>query len=115
MRLLFTLITAHPILKDIPSQILPLNWHGDRFEIPQGAIHLAKSQACDNQAFIYKKNILGLQFHLEMGKKSLEKIITHCGNQLQPNKYIQDKETIFNNILPTRQIPYTLLNNWLRL
>jgi GMP synthase (glutamine-hydrolysing) len=41
-------------------------WHGDTFEIPDGAVHLAESPLCTNQAFKYKSNVYALQFHLEV-------------------------------------------------
>lgn len=41
-----------------------LHWHGDEFEIPEGAKRLAETGICPNQAFSYE-NILALQFHLE--------------------------------------------------
>lgn len=41
-------------------------WHGDTFEIPAGAVHLASSTACSNQAFRYGDNVYALQFHLEV-------------------------------------------------
>jgi GMP synthase (glutamine-hydrolysing) len=41
-------------------------WHGDTFEIPPGAVHLASSAACANQAFRFGDNVYALQFHLEV-------------------------------------------------
>jgi GMP synthase (glutamine-hydrolysing) len=41
-------------------------WHGDTFEIPAGAVHLAASHLCVNQAFRYSEKVYGLQFHLEV-------------------------------------------------
>jgi GMP synthase (glutamine-hydrolysing) len=41
-------------------------WHGDTFEIPDGAVHLAESPLCMNQAFRYGSNVYGLQFHIEV-------------------------------------------------
>ncbi len=40
-------------------------WHGDTFEIPQGATKLAASFTCQNQAFHYA-NLYAIQFHLEV-------------------------------------------------
>ncbi len=41
-------------------------WHGDTFEIPKGAVHLAASETCPNQAFRYGDKVYGFQFHLEV-------------------------------------------------
>lgn len=41
-------------------------WHGDTFDLPPGAIHLARSVACEHQAFRMGANTYGLQFHLEV-------------------------------------------------
>jgi GMP synthase (glutamine-hydrolysing) len=41
-------------------------WHGDTFDLPSGAIHLARSPLCENQAFRYGRTAYGLQFHIEM-------------------------------------------------
>lgn len=42
------------------------HWHGETFELPPGAAHLAHSAACRNQAFRAGRNVYGLQFHLEV-------------------------------------------------
>ena len=49
-----------------------LHWHGDTFDLPQGATHLAASERYVNQAFAYGKCALGLQFHPEVTTKGLE-------------------------------------------
>jgi GMP synthase (glutamine-hydrolysing) len=43
-----------------------LHWHGDMFEIPEGAQRLASTPICANQAFAIGSTALGLQFHLEV-------------------------------------------------
>jgi GMP synthase (glutamine-hydrolysing) len=48
-------------------------WHGDTFDIPHGAVHLASSQTCSNQAFRYGDNVYGLQFHLEVDERLIDR------------------------------------------
>lgn len=46
-------------------------WHGDAFEIPAGAVHLAESPFCRNQAFRHESNVFGLQFHIEVNTQMI--------------------------------------------
>ena len=47
------------------GNFLAFHWHAETFEIPQDAVHIAKNSTCANQAFLYHKHVLALQFHLE--------------------------------------------------
>jgi GMP synthase (glutamine-hydrolysing) len=42
-----------------------LHWHGDTFDLPDGAVHLATSSRYANQAFRFGERAWGLQFHVE--------------------------------------------------
>lgn len=42
------------------------HWHKDTFDLPAGAVQLAQSPACRQQAFRFEKFAYGLQFHVEM-------------------------------------------------
>jgi len=43
-----------------------LHWHGDTFDLPQRAVHLASTAMCRNQAFSSGSNVLCVQFHPEV-------------------------------------------------
>jgi GMP synthase (glutamine-hydrolysing) len=55
-----------PMFKSLGRTEKVFQWHGDTFDIPSGAVHLAASPLCVNQAFRYSENVYGLQFHLEV-------------------------------------------------
>jgi GMP synthase (glutamine-hydrolysing) len=50
-----------------------LHWHGDTFELPAGAQHLAASTLYPNQAFAMGDQVLALQFHSEVQAAALER------------------------------------------
>jgi GMP synthase (glutamine-hydrolysing) len=54
-----------PVFGVAPSSFPTLQWHGDTFDLPDGATLLASSPAYANQAFVYRR-AYGLQFHLEV-------------------------------------------------
>src|SRR5258706_4997986 len=54
-----------PLFKEISQNLNVLHWHGDTFDLPEGAVHLARSVRCENQAFRWGQSVYGFQFHLE--------------------------------------------------
>ncbi|MDG2992146.1 type 1 glutamine amidotransferase [Candidatus Synechococcus calcipolaris G9] len=65
------------------------HWHGDTFDLPRGAIHLARSAVCPHQAFLWGDRVLGLQFHLESTPETVKTLIHHCQDELIPAAHIQ--------------------------
>ncbi|HSE83825.1 MAG TPA: gamma-glutamyl-gamma-aminobutyrate hydrolase family protein [Thermodesulfobacteriota bacterium] len=54
------------LFKYLNKEETVFQWHGDTFEIPKGAVHLAESPLCKNQAFRFGSNVYALQFHIEV-------------------------------------------------
>lgn len=54
------------------EEVRVLHWHGDTFELPEGATRLAATSACPNQAFLWGSTALALQFHMEVTHHALE-------------------------------------------
>lgn len=59
------------LFKHFNSEETVFQWHGDTFEIPEGGVHLAESSMCTNQAFRYRDNVYGLQFHIEVTQQMI--------------------------------------------
>jgi GMP synthase (glutamine-hydrolysing) len=49
-----------------------LHWHGDTFDLPEGATLLASTERTPHQAFIWRSSAIALQFHLEVTERELE-------------------------------------------
>lgn len=78
-----------------PSSFSPLHWHGDTFSIPPGAVRLAHSDGCDNQAFLFSDRVLGVQFHCEADMDYVEKICAHCAKDTAGGgSFVMDVEGI---------------------
>jgi GMP synthase (glutamine-hydrolysing) len=56
---------TEPALQGLGDRAMMLHWHGDAFDLPRGAVHLASTPDCANQAFRAGR-AFGVQFHPEM-------------------------------------------------
>ncbi|MBS1112903.1 MAG: hypothetical protein H6R42_428 [Nitrospirae bacterium] len=61
-------LAIHPEVGDFWRKFRVFHWHGDTFELPPGAILLARSARYKNQAFRFGNTMYGLQFHVEVTK-----------------------------------------------
>ncbi|MBI5213038.1 MAG: type 1 glutamine amidotransferase [Nitrospirae bacterium] len=62
-------LAAHPHVGDIWKRFKVFHWHGETFDIPEGAVRLAGSELYRNQAFSYGSKAYAFQFHIEVTKE----------------------------------------------
>lgn len=60
-----------PLLAGLPARPLVLHWHGDTFDLPRGAVHLASTPVCPNQAFRLGRRQVAFQFHCELERETI--------------------------------------------
>lgn len=83
------------VIKYSAKKITTFHWHGDTFDIPEGATNHASSKACKHQLFTYGKKVMGIQFHPEVTPNVLRAISNADEWELKlTSKYIQSKEEI---------------------
>lgn len=61
-----------PLLSHAEKGLRIMQWHGDTFELPEGAVHLATRETCANQAFRIADKTYGFQFHLEVTRETVD-------------------------------------------
>lgn len=95
------------------GELVVCHWHGDTFDLPEGAVRLAESAACKNQAYRFGDRVYGLQFHLEMTPSSVEGMIAACGQELVKAEWVQGAEEMRNGLHyaeATRNVLFRLLD-----
>ncbi len=85
---------ASTVFSGIKNPLKVFQWHGDTFDLPDDALLLATSDACKNQAFLYKDHVLALQFHLEYTINSIENLLKYLDDHTQRGPFIQNEKTI---------------------
>ena len=74
-----------PLFGPAPTPLPCVHWHGDTFSLPPGAVHLARNDAYENQAFRVGARAYGLQFHVEVTGA----LVAHWGPHLPPGTFVR--------------------------
>ena len=80
----------------LPAQAEVFHWHGDTFDIPEGAQPLAESDACPNQGFILDDRVVAFQFHLETTLISAQALIDNGRDELDGSQYVQTESEMLS-------------------
>ena len=77
---------ADPVLGKLNQPEKIFQWHGDTYELPTGAVRLAHSDLCPQQAFRLGDRVYGMQFHLEVDAPMINRWLTVPSNvaELEP-------------------------------
>ena len=103
-------VSAEPIATfRFPPFMEVFHWHGETFDLPEGAVRLARSNGALNQAFQLGRSVIGLQFHLDTTAASARELIDNCRAELVPSMYVQAE----GRILAASPDKYRALNGWM--
>lgn len=61
-----------PLLAGLDAEQTVFQWHGDTFDLPESAVHLASSPLCTNQMFRFRENTWAIQFHIEVTAEMID-------------------------------------------
>ena len=74
----------------LKNEMTVMQWHREGFDLPSGATNLARSDAFENQAFRFNKQVYGVQFHPEVNPAALA--IWHERNKLRSPGQFNDEQ-----------------------
>jgi GMP synthase (glutamine-hydrolysing) len=60
-----------PVLEGLDAAEIVLHWHGDTFDLPNGATLLASTLSCENQMYRLGRRQFGMQFHVELTESDI--------------------------------------------
>lgn len=99
-----------------PEEFVSFHWHGDTFELPEGAMSFAGSKTTPNQGYIYK-NVVAFQFHMEVTPWMVKQLVEKHSSDLNTNiESVQSQSDIIENLHHIKQnkiILYNFLNKFL--
>src|SRR5262249_54117445 len=75
-----------PLLVGLGDTLTVFHLHGDTYELPPDATHLARSERYEQQAFRWGDTVYGFQFHFEF----TEAIISRLVNEPESHRYITE-------------------------
>ena len=85
---------AEALTASVPRTFEAFHWHGETFDLPPGARHLARSRGCENQALTVGTRVVGFQFHLETTASAAHALVECCRSDLTPGPFVQPESLV---------------------
>jgi GMP synthase (glutamine-hydrolysing) len=110
----------HPLFDGVDDPFPSLQWHGDTFDLPEGAVPLARSPVA-NQAFQAGERAFGIQFHTEVTPEMAREwaqvpeyraYLTQALDEERADAFLEEVETRATELHPNGR---RLFGNWLEL
>ena len=101
-----------PVLGGMASPEMFFHWHGETFDLPQGAEWLAYSKKCRHQAYRYGRSVYGIQFHPEI---TAEMIDDWCVQPVNCGDVEALPGPIDARLHDSREASKGILESWLKL
>jgi GMP synthase (glutamine-hydrolysing) len=100
-----------------PSRFVAYQWHGDIFDLPEGAVPLASSDITQVQSFCYGGLAYGILFHLEVTERHIWKMLKEFAGEIQQENLDAEGILLQAGFLlpPLQQIGATIFRRWTEL
>jgi GMP synthase-like glutamine amidotransferase len=112
---------SDPVFSGLPPELLTFQWHGETFDLPEGAVLLASSPAYPHQAFRWRDKAYGVQFHVEIStglaeqwshvpayKAALERVAGPAAAKKIAGDVGREEAVLHSHA-------WSMFNNWLRI
>jgi GMP synthase (glutamine-hydrolysing) len=100
-----------------PSRFAAYHWHGDIFDLPDGAVPIASSDITPVQSFRYGDQAYGILFHLEVTERHIWKMLKEFAIEIQQENLDAEGILLQAGFLlpPLKQIGATIFRRWTEL
>lgn len=72
-----------PLTRGAPETFGAFHWHGDVFDLPEGAVALASSEMTPIQAFRHGENAYGFLFHMEVTTEAVATMVREFADEVR--------------------------------